>query len=594
MKGFFKYVLATIVGFFIISIIGFLFMMGIMGAILASAEKKVPVKNNSMLVIDLNRQLEDRGEKNPFENIELPGMLKTESTIGLDQITKSLNKAVNDDRIKGVYLKLSTINGGMASVEEIRNALLAFKDSCNKPVYACADKMRLGQKAYYLATAADKIVVHPEVSIDFRGLGGEMMFYTNTLKKFGIEMQVVRHGKFKSAVEPFMCDKMSKANRLQTLAYLNSLWNHMLQGISKERNIQVAQLNKLADEVQTFQKGQTAVKNGLVDAAEYKDEVLADLRKITNTKSPKEVPAISVQDYADTPVKGKSKKAAKEKIAVIYASGEIGMSSNNEKGIKGNELGAEIRKVRQDSTYKAIVLRVDSPGGAVFDSEVIWREVKLAAEEKTMIVSFGDVAASGGYYISCAADKIVAQPNTITGSIGIFGMIPNMGGLLKDKLDLSTDVVKTNNHSNLISVTRPMTAYERSLMQNYIETGYDGFISHVAEGRGMSKAAVDSIGQGRVWTGAMAKKIGLVDKIGGLNDAIKLAANMEGLKNYRTISLPKQENPIEEILKIGGKSVKAKLLKNQLGESYRYYEHLQKASGMNGIFARMPYDIYIH
>ncbi len=594
MKEFFKYVLATVVGIIAVSIVGFFLMFIVVGAIVASTEKEVVVAENSMLLIDLSRTVVDRSANDPFEDLDLPPMFSQVKTVGLDQISESLEKATKDDRIKGVYLDLAMINGGMASVEEIRNALIAFKDSCDKPVYACADKGILGQKAYYLATVADKIVVHPEVSVDFRGLGGEMMFYKDALKKIGVEIEIVRHGKFKAAVEPFLLDKMSEENRLQTMSYMNSLWSHILNGISEERGISVDELNKLADEVQSFRKGAVAVETGLVDAAEYKDQVLDDLREIAGIEGTEGIPMISVKDYAKVPVKAATKKYSRNKIAVIYASGEIGAGVSGDEVIEGDKLGREIRKVRQDSTYKAIVLRVNSPGGAVFDSETIWREVKLAAEAKTMVVSFGDVAASGGYYISCPADKIVASPNTITGSIGIFGMIPNVGELVHDKLDISTDVVKTNENSDLLTLTRPMTAHERMLMQNSIEEGYDTFISHVAEGRGMTKEAVDEIGQGRVWAAEQAKEIGLVDEFGGLNDAIALAAEMEGLEDYRTVALPTLPNPLEEFLKMGGGNVRARIIKSELGDKYRYYEYFKKVAGMNGIYARLPYDIYVN
>ena len=592
MKQFFKYVLATVVGVIAVSIIGFFFLMMIIGVLVSSTEKTVTVQDNSMLVLNLDRQIVDRAQKDPFEDLDIPGF-NTVKMVGLDDITKSLEKAAFDDRIKGVYLKLSVINGGMATVEEIRNALIAFKDSCDKPIYAYADNYALGQKAYYLATVADKIVVHPEVSVDFRGLGGEMMFYKNALKKIGIEMQIVRHGKFKAAVEPFLLDKMSKENREQQLTYMGSLWNHMLKGISEKRGISIEDLNVLADEVQTFNKGKKAVESGLVDEVKYKDEVLDDLREITGTKGTKGVPIVSASKYADVPVKGKSKGFSRNKIAVIYASGSIGMSLSGEY-IDGDKLSKEIRKVRQDSSYKAIVLRIDSPGGTVFDSETIWREVKLAADEKTLVVSFGDVAASGGYYLACPADKIVASPNTITGSIGIFGQIPNIGELLNDKLGITTDVVKTNKNSDLLTLTRPMTEYERSMMQANIEEGYDIFISHVAEGRGMTKEEVDEIGQGRVWSGENAKEIGLIDEFGGLQDAIKLAAEMEGLEKYRTVSLPHLSDPFEELFKMGSNNVRAWILKNELGDKYRYYEYFKKASEMNGIYARMPYDINVN
>ena len=590
MKEFFKYVFATIVGVFAVSIIGMILMFMIIGAIISSAEKKVAVENNSMLVLDMSRQIVDRAPNDPFGDMDLP-FLSQVKTLGLDDVFTSLENAATDDRIKGVYLKLSMANAGMASVEEIRNALIAFKSSCDKPIYAHAEKYMLDQKSYYLATVADKIVIHPEVSVDFRGLGGEMLFFKKALDKVGIEMQIVRHGKFKAAVEPLILDKMSAENREQQLTYMGSLWNHMLKGISEKRNISVEKLNVLADEVQTFNKGQKAVESGLVDEVKYKDEVLDDLREITGIEGTKGVPVISASKYADVPTKGK--KISRNKIAVIYASGDIGMSFGGE-FIDGDKLSREIRKVRQDSSYKAIVLRIDSPGGTIFDSETIWREVKLAAEEKTLVVSFGDVAASGGYYLSCPADKILASPNTITGSIGIFGTIPNFGELLNDKLGITTDVVKTNKNSDLLTLTRPMTDYEQKMMQATIEEGYDIFISHVAEGRSMTTAQVDSIGQGRVWSGENAKEIGLIDDFGGLKDAIALAAEIEGLDEYRTVSLPALPDPFQELFKVGTDNIRARFLKNELGEKYRYYEYFKKMSGMNGVYARMPYDIFVN
>ncbi|SHJ66035.1 protease-4 [Tangfeifania diversioriginum] len=590
MKEFFKYVLATVVGIIAVSAIGFFLFFMAIGILVSSTEKQVSVQDNSMLVINLERQIVDRAPNDPFEDLEIPGFTQIKR-IGLDQIQQSLEKAVYDDRIKGVYLKLSMTNGGMGSVEEIRNMLIAFKDSCDKPIYAYGNTY--DQKAYYLSTAADNIVVHPMGTLDFRGLGGEMMFFTNMLEKVGVDMQIIRHGKFKAAVEPFMLEKMSEENREQQLTYMGSLWNHMLKGISEKRNISVEELNALADEVQTLKKGDDIVETGLVDAAKYKDEVLDDLREITGIKAGKGVPVVEAGKYASVEVSGKSKPYSRNKMAVIYASGDIGTSMGGEV-IIGEKIGREIRKARQDSSYKAIVLRVNSPGGSVFDSEVIWREVKLAAEEKAMVVSFGDVAASGGYYISCPADQIVAHPNTITGSIGIFGMIPEFSELLNEKIGISTDVVETNENSNFLSLTRPMTEYERQMMQQNIEDGYDIFISHVAEGRGMTKEQVDEIGQGRVWSGQNAKEIGLIDEFGGLQDAIEIAAEIAGLENYRTVALPEQLDPFQQMLKAGSDNIRTRYMKNKLGEKYRYLEFLEKASQMNGIYARLPYDLNVN
>jgi protease IV len=590
MKEFFKYVLATVVGFIAVSIIGFLLLFMIIGALVSTAEKQVVVAENSLLVLDMERQIVDRAPNDPFQDISIPGFPQSK-TIGLDNIYSALEKAAGDDRIKGVYLKFSMVNGGMASVEEIRNALIDFKETSNKPIYAYGNFY--DQKSYYLATVADKIVVHPLGSVDFRGLGGEMMFYTKALDKLGIDMQIVRHGKFKAAVEPFMLEQMSDENREQQMVYLNSLWNHMLKGISAERSIPVEQLNKLADEVQTFSLGTEAVESGLIDEAKYKDEVLDDLREIIGDMDAKEIPVVGAADYAKATVKGQDKPYSRNKIAVIYASGDIGISMGGEV-IVGDEIGREIRKVRQDSSYKAIVLRVNSPGGSMFDSETIWREVKLAAEEKTMVVSFGDVAASGGYYIAAPADRIVAHPNTITGSIGIFGMVPNFEELMNDKLGITTDVVKTNENSNLISLTRPLTDYERTLLQNSIESGYDIFTSHVANGRNMTQEQVDEIGQGRVWSGENALEIGLIDQYGGLQDAIELAAEIAGVENYRTVPLPSQPDPFEQLFKSGTEDLRTWLLKNELGENYRYYQYLKKVTQMNGIYARMPFDIVVN
>ncbi len=591
MKEFFKYTLATITGVVFLTIIGFVVLMILIGALVSSTEKQVVVENQSMLVINLDNMVVDRAPNDPFSDLNIPG-LGLVKRIGMDQILGSIEKARHDDRIKCIYLDLSIVNGGMADVEEIRNALLAFRDSSDKPVYAYGDM--LDQKAYYLATASDKIVLNPYGAIDFRGLGGEVTFFKNALEKLGVEMQIVRHGKFKAAVEPFMLEKMSDENREQTMTYLTSMWNQMLQGISKERNLPIDSLNKLADEVLTFRRAERALEAGMVDALKYKDEVLDDLREITGVNDNKGIPVIGVSDYSKVQhVKSGNRPFSRNKIAVIYASGEIGVPVSAAEGISGDKLSREIRKVRQDSSYKAIVLRVDSPGGSAYDSEVIWREMKLAAEEKVVVVSMGDVAASGGYYIACAADMIYAQPNTITGSIGVFGTIPNASELLNDKLGITTDVVKTNEHADMPSLTRPMTDFERDLMQSYVENIYDVFVTRVADGRKMNKTQVDEIGQGRVWSGLNALEIGLVDELGGLEDAVKRAAEMAGIENYRTVALPELPDPFQELLKGGTDNIRLRFLKNEMGDSWKYYDYLKKAGSLNGIYARIPYEISI-
>lgn len=592
MRDFFKYTLATITGIILISVIGLFIMLAVFGALVASTEKQVVVQNQSMLILKLDNQIVDRAPNDPFANLKIPG-LSMAKKLGLDKIIKAIEKARDDDRIKGIFLDVSVMNSGMAAVEEIRNALIAFRDSSSKPVYAYSDLYE--QKTYYLASVADKVVLNPRGRLDFRGLGGEVTFYKNALEKLGVEMQVVRHGKFKSAVEPFLLEEMSPENREQRLVYMGSMWNHMLNGISQERGIPVDRLNELADQMMTFRSAATALEAGLVDTLKYKDQVLDDLRQITGTAAKKGINVVNVADYAKAPLKKGAKKStfSRNKIAVIYASGDIGTSIVSGEGINGDKLSREIRKVRQDSSYKAIVLRVNSPGGDAYASEVIWREVKLAADEKTVVVSMGDVAASGGYYIACAADKIVAHPNTITGSIGVFGMIPNAGELLGETLGITTDVVKTNEHSDMPSLTRPMSPFERNLMQSFIEETYALFVSRVADGRKMESAAVDSIGQGRVWSGENALNIGLVDELGGLDKAVEMAADLAGLENYRTVSLPELSDPFTEMLKGGSDNARTWFLKRELGEAWIYYDRIAKLRQMNGLYARMPYDVTI-
>jgi protease IV len=592
MKEFLKYTLATVTGIVLSLIVVFFLLMMVIGAIVASTEKQVMVPNQAMLLLKLDNQIVDRAPNDPFADWNIPG-LEMARKVGLNDILSSIEKAKKDDRIKCIYMDVSVFNGGMAAAEEIRNALLAFRDSSDKPIYAYSDL--LDQKAYYLASVADKLVLNPQGVIDFRGLGGEVTFYKKALEKLGVQMQVIRHGKFKSFVEPFILEKMSPENREQQLVYLNSMWNHMLKGISEARKIPVDTLNKLADKVMTFRKGQQALDAGLVDTLKYKDQALDDLRKIAGTAHKKVIPFITVADYAKVPLKKSEikKGGIQEKIAVVYASGDISAMAGDE-GINGEKFSREIRKIRLDSTYKAIVLRINSPGGSAYDSEIIWREVKLAAQEKVVVVSMSNVAASGGYYIACAADKIVAQPNTITGSIGIFGIIPNAGELLHEKLGITTDVVKTNEHADMPSLTRPMTKFESDLMQNYIEEGYALFVSRVADGRKMDFAAVDAIGQGRVWSGENALKIGLVDQLGGLDVAVKAAAEMAGLKHYKLINLPELTDPFTMFMKGGTDNVRTWFLKKELGETYQYYDQLKRFSQMKGLYARMPYDIVIN
>jgi protease-4 len=589
MKEFFKFMLASILGIMIAGILLLFITIGIISAMVSVSDKPSQIQANSVLFMKFDHQIVDRAKNNPLEGLDF-GMFQGVKTVGLNDMLDCIRKAKTDDNIKGIYLNPKDIQAGMATVEEIRAALKDFKTS-GKFVYAYGEF--LSQKAYYLVTVADSLILNPQGSVDFRGLGGERSFYKKALEKLGVEVQIVRHGKFKAAVEPFLLDKMSDENRLQTETYLNRIWNEMLVDISASRNMSFDELNDIADMVATFRKADFAKQKNLVDRLKYKDQVIDDLKKLTGTSEKDDVKVVEIQKYVKVPEQREQKGLARKKIAVIYASGSID-ASVSEDGIKSEELSKAIREARRDSSIKAIVLRINSPGGSAYGSEVIWREVKLAAETKPVIASMGDVAASGGYYIACAADSILADRTTITGSIGIFGMIPNVQKLMTDKLGITQDVVITNEHSDMISLTRPMSTFERDLMQEYVEDGYDTFISRVAEGREMDKTAVDAIGEGRVWAAPNAKEIKLIDAYGGLTDAINLAKKMANLDNYRIVNLPKQKDPFEELLKGFSGSARASFMKDEMGENYKYYEQLRSIISQKGVLARMPYDIEIH
>ena len=577
------------VGVILAGILLLFIFIGVITAMISGSEEPVQSESNSVLLLKFDHEIVDRAKKNPFEGLNF-GILESGKTVGLNDILDCIRKAKADHNILGIYLNPTDIAAGLGTVEEIRSALKDFKTS-GKFIYAYGEN--ISQKAYYLVSVADSVILNPQGSIDFRGLGGERTFYKKGLEKLGVEMQIIRHGKFKSAVEPYILDKMSPENRLQTGTYLKSLWKEMLYDISASRKVGYDELNDAADMVASFRKADFAKQKHLVDRLKYKDQVIDDLKKLTLTDKKDDVKAIDIYKYIKVPENKEQKGLSKQKIAVIYASGEIDAGSSDD-GINSEELSKAIREARRDSSIRAIVLRINSPGGSAYGSDVIWREVQLAAAAKPVVASMGDVAASGGYYIACAADTIMADRTTITGSIGIFGMIPNFQNLLSGKLGITQDVVTTNEHSDMISVTRPMTEFERGLMQNMIETGYDTFISRVADGRKIDKTAVDEIGQGRVWAAPNAKEIKLVDVFGGLTEAIDLAKKMAKLDNYRIVNLPKLKDPFEELMKEFTGSAKAKLMKDELGETYKYYQELRGVVAQRGVLARIPYDIDIH
>lgn len=586
MKSFLKYTLATIAGILVLNFLGFLLLFIIVGA--ASSSDAPVVDENSVIVAKFNTPILDRTNENPFTEFNFMNF-NVEGAMGLDQILKDLEKAKEDENISGIFLRLSAIPNSMATIEEVRDALISFKDS-GKFVIAHADQYT--QKSYYLATAADKIYLTPTGDFDFKGLRAEVMFYKRALDKYGVDMQVVRHGTFKSAVEPFLSDKMSDANREQLSVMIGSVWNQMVGEISKARNIPIEELLGYADQM-AVAFDDKAVEKGMIDGLKYYDEVLDELRGLTETDEDDDVPAISLKKYADV-VLDKKKEATKNRIAVIYAMGNVVTGNADEGSIGSDRIAKAIREARKDKKVKAIVFRVNSGGGSALASEVIYREVKLAAESKPVVASLGDVAASGGYYIVCPADTIVASETTITGSIGVFGVIPNLEKLMNDKIGITTGVVKTNKYSDILSVTRPMTSDERVIMQSYVDDVYTTFVNHVAEGRSMTFEEVDAIGGGRVWSGVNAMEIGLIDLYGGLERAIEVAAEMANLEDYRVTSLPTLEDPFTTIMKQISGDVKAKIVQKELGDSWELYKKVKEIGNMNGIQAIMPYTIDIH
>jgi protease-4 len=593
MKFFWKAFFASLAAILVATIIFIFMLAGLVTSLASMGEQTITVKDHSLLILKLDNKIVERKSNNPFEDIEFPGMEKS-STTGLNQIFHVIHQAKTDDKIKGIYLELSEISAGYATTEEIREALLDFKTS-GKFVYAYSDA--ISQKAYYLASVADSLILNPVGMFDFRGLSAEHTFFKKAMDKFGIEMQIVRgkDNKFKSAVEPYMYEKMSPANKEQTTLYLATIWNHLLKGISESRKISVDQLNEYANSVMTFRTAETAQKSHFFDNLKYRDQVLADLRSLAGLKVNAEIPIVTVSEYDKIPSETKAKALIKDKIAVVYAEGEIDTGSGNSShDINSKDVSQGIREARIDSTVKAIVLRVNSPGGSAFGSEVIWREVKLAQEVKPVVVSMGDYAASGGYYISSPAAVILANPTTITGSIGVFGTIPNFGDLLSNKIGITFDKVMTNDHADMPSVTRKMTPFEANLMQSYVESTYGIFLSHVAEGRKMTTARVDSIGQGRVWSGVNAKSNHLIDDFGGMKEALKIAAQKAGITEYRIRELPKQKDPFAELLKNFSVRLQNKMMESVMGTSYDYWKNLSREANSKGIYTRMPYNLEIN
>lgn len=593
---FYKVVLAAFIGTLIALVINFFIKVGVVSSMISSlskaeAETSTTLKPNSVLYMKLDYAIPDRTTDNPFGGINFQTMESQDMT-GLNDILRNIEQAKTDANIKGIYMELSSIPTSTATLQEIRDKLIEFKES-GKFIVTYGESY--SQSAYYIASIADKIFLNPEGALDLHGMASQVMFYKHLLEKLDVEMQIVRgpNNRFKSAVEPYFLDKMSEANREQMDKLLGSVWGQILTGISQSRNISVAQLNQIADNLETIFDANKALEYGLVDNLYYKDQVLDELKGLTGSN--KSINAISNAKYAKT---YKDKSVSKNEVAVIYASGQIfDGKGDEEQNIYSENLSKTIRKAREDDNVKAVVLRVNSPGGSAVASAIIGRELDLTKAVKPVIVSMGNYAASGGYWISAKGDYIFADATTLTGSIGVFGTFPNAQGFLNDKIGLTFDVAKTNENADFGTITQPLTEFQYGKLQENVVKTYDQFTKRVAEGRGLTQAFVDSIGQGRVWSGADALGIGLVDQLGDMEDAIAYAVEKANLgSDYKVTEWPKQKDFATRLMESLSSSDADKLdaaMRSKLGTYYDYVKGIENLQKNTGIQARMPFDMII-
>ena len=589
MKQFFKMMFASTLGFFVglmlVGVIAVVFMIGIVAGLSSNSQAVyTPKAEESVFKIAFEGELSETAEDHPFASL----VTGKESDLSLKDVLKSIRHAKEQESVKGIYLDMGVFSGGTASLDAIRRALMDFKDS-GKFIVAYADSYTQG--GYYLASVADKIYLNPQGILGLTGISSQTMFYKGLLQKIGVEMMVFKVGTYKGAVEPFIADKLSDANREQITSYQNSIWGNITKGIAKSRNITVDDVNRFADEGAFFASPEKAVEYKLIDELKYRSEVekyLIEQSGQTGDKL-KTVGLSNMKNIKNT------EREYRNKIAIVYAEGEITQSlvSSPYSGSHpyiSEKINENLRKLADNDEVKAVVLRINSPGGSAYTSEQIWKQVYELKKKKPVVVSMGSVAASGGYYIASGASKIIAEPNTLTGSIGIFGMFPNTTGLF-NKLALTTDIVKTNKYADFGDPSRPMTNDEKALIQGYIERGYDTFLTRCAEGRGVSKADIDSIGQGRVWTGEQALKIGLVDELGGIERAVELASELAEIYNYNIMEVSTSHDFLKEFLEKQIEVVKQSMVKDMLGDEYEHFRMLRKAKATYGIQARIPYDM---
>lgn len=581
MKSFFKTLLATVVGFFVSLILLFVVFASIIAGVAGSFSKEeVTVKDNSILTIDLGGVIDEREIDNPFEEI-----MGDNNKIGLRELLRSIAHASEDENIKGILLLHAYSPNSYATLQEIRDALVEFKSS-GKFVYAFSEMLE--EHAYYVSSMANKIYLHPTGDMVFNGSSYQVMYLKNMFDKIGVEIQLIRHGKYKSAGESLITDKMSDENREQIKSFSGSIYHTYLKQIADSRKKSFEEVLNISMQLK-IRTSKDALDLGMIDGLKYKDEVEDELRELTGVDAGKDLKYVSLDDY--NAVSKDKNSTSKNKIAIIYAVGEIVSGEGDNEQMGSEEMVKAISKARKDSSIKAVVLRINSPGGSALASDVIWREVILTKKVKPVIVSMGAVAASGGYYIAAPADKIVAEPTTITGSIGVFGALPNAQKLLNDKLGIRIEKVNMGEFADIGSPDRPLTSAEYGIIQSMIDRIYDDFITKVSTGRSLSKSQVDSIAQGRVWSGQEALAIGLVDTLGGIKTALAIAAQAAGLDEYKVTHLPVQKDPFEKLLKSFKTQTQSYFLKQELGDFYPTYVKANQLMQIRGVQARMLWDI---
>lgn len=585
MKQFFKFMFASCLGSALMLIILFIILIWTIGS---SSQSTVTVKPKSVLYMDLSYDIPERTSSDNLSSVLGSLQNKNADMSGMNDIIANIDYAKNDPNISGIFLEMSSVGTSPANIEEIRNHIISFRES-GKFVITYSETM--AQNAYYLATAGNEIYINPDGMLDIHGMASQIMFYKHLLDKLDIEIQIIRgpNNKFKSAVEPYFLDKMSDANREQMEKLLNSIWFKIVSDINVSRGINIQRINELADNLAlTFDAG-VALDEGFVDGLAYRDEIIARIKDLADIEKSGKINVVTNSQYASARPEPKAKA---DKIAVIYANGQIIDGDGDDATIGSTTLSKAIREARENKKVKAIVMRVNSPGGSALASEVIRREVELAKAEKPFIISMGNYAASGGYWISSEGDYIFADPTTLTGSIGVFGTFPNAKKFLNETVGLTFDVAKTNKNADFGSITEPLTDYQKTMLQKYVGKTYNDFTALVARTRGLRQSYVDSIGQGRVWTGADALELGLVDELGGLDKAIEYAANKANLKDYSIKNYPKQEDLMETLLSGNLTEPYTKsLIKKRLGSNYTYIETFENVSRLNGIQALMPFMI---